>query len=80
MNNGLHIICPDKNQVRGIDFSVVDKGVYMGRWASVSVEIDKSVLLYALATPNGYDIQNKIQDMKYQAFLKTGNRHQEHYK
>ena len=80
MNNGLHVICPDKNQVRGIDFSVVDKGVYMGRWASVSVEIDKSVLLYALATPNGYDIQNKIQDMKYQAFLKTGNRHQEHYK
>lgn len=78
MNNGLHIICPDKNQVRGIDFSVIDKGVYMGRWSSVSVEIDKSVLLYALATPKGYDMQNKVQDRKYQNYLKTGNRHQEH--
>ena len=80
MNNGLHIICPNKNQVRNIDFSVVDKGVYMGRWASVSVEIDKSVLLYALATPNGYEIQNKVQNKKYQNFLKTGNKHQEQYK
>lgn len=80
MNNGLHIICPDKNQVRNIDFSSIDKGVYMGRWASVSVEIDKSVLLYALATPNGYDIQNKMQNKKYQAYLKTGNKHQEFYK
>ena len=69
MNNGVHIICPNKNQVRGIDFSVVDKGVYMGRWASVSVEIDKSVLLYALATPNGYDMQNKVQNMKYHRFF-----------
>lgn len=79
LNNGLHIICPDKKQVRGIDFSVVDKGVYMGRWSSVSVEIDKSVLLYALATPNGYDIQNKIQGKKYKAYLATGNRHQENF-
>lgn len=79
MNNGVHIICPDKNQVRNLDFSQVDKGVYMGRWASVSVEIDKPVLLYALATPHGYDIQNKVQNMKYQNYLKTGNKHQEHF-
>lgn len=80
MNNGVHIICPDKHAVRNLDFSVADKGVYMGRWASVSVEIDKSVLLYALATPKGYDMQKKVQDAKYKAYLKTGNRHQEHYK
>jgi hypothetical protein len=80
MNNGVHIICPDKNAVRNLDFSIADKGVYMGRWASVSVEIDKSVLLYALATPHGYDIQRKIQNAKYQTFLRTGNKHQENFK
>ena len=80
MNNGVHIICPDKHAVRNLDFSIADKGVYMGRWASVSVEIDKSVLLYALAIPHGYDIQNKVQAAKYKSYLKTGNRHQEHFK
>lgn len=80
MNNGVHIICPDKNAVRNLDFSQADKGVYMGRWASVSVEIDKSVLLYAIATPKGYDMQRKVQHQKYQNYLKTGNRHQEHFK
>ena len=64
MNNGWHILLPDKNKVRNIDFSVIDNGRNFGRFATVSLEIDKMILLYASLKPNGYGVQQKVQKMK----------------
>lgn len=64
MNNGWHILLPDKEQVRNIDFSVIDNGYNYGRFATVGFEIDKPILLYASLKPNGYALQQKVQNHK----------------
>ena len=62
LNNGLHIILPNKEDAKKLDFSSVNgdlsgmnKVVKMN--AKVGVEIDKPVLLYACLKPQGYDKQ-----------------------
>lgn len=60
-NNGLHIILPDKEQARKLDFSFLDKGKQLGRWATAGLEIDKSITLYAYVRAHGYDTQNRMQ-------------------
>lgn len=64
MNNGWHILLPDKEQARNIDWSVIDNGVNMGRWGTVGFEIDKPLLLYASLKPNGYGVQQRMQRRK----------------
>lgn len=64
MNNGWHILLPDKEQVRKIDFSVIDNGYKFGRFATVGLEIDKPILLYASLKPNGYGLQKNVQNYK----------------
>ena len=64
LNNGLHIILPDKEQAKKLDLSIVNgKGwnatKRMAMNAKVSVEIDKPTLLYACLKPQGYGIQQK---------------------
>lgn len=61
MNNGWHILLPDKNEAKNIDFSVIDNGQNFGRFATVSLEIDKMILLYASLKPNGYGVQQRVQ-------------------
>lgn len=60
-NNGLHIILPDKEEARKLDFSFLDKGKLLGRWATAGVEIDKSMTLYAYVKAKGYGVQQRMQ-------------------
>lgn len=60
-NNGLHIILPDKEEARKLDFSFLDKGKQLGRWATAGVEIDKSITLYAYVKAKGYGAQQRMQ-------------------
>lgn len=64
VNNGWHILLPDKDKVRHIDFSVIDNGKNFGRFATVGLEIDKMILLYANLKPNGYAVQQQVQRYK----------------
>lgn len=62
LNNGLHIILPDKEAAKKLDFSSINGNLnglsqFAKNNAKVSVEIDKPVLLYASLIPNGYDKQ-----------------------
>ena len=63
MNNGIHIILPDKEAAKKLDFTPITGNLKgLGRRAQmnakVSLEIDKSTLLYAFLTPQGYAKQN----------------------
>jgi len=63
MNNGIHIILPDKEAAKKLDFTPLTGNLKgLGRRAQlnakVSLEIDKSTLLYAFLKPQGYDKQN----------------------
>ena len=64
VNNGWHILLPDKEKARNIDFSSIDNGNKLGRWSTVGLEIDKPILLYARLKPNGYGLQKKVQQYK----------------
>lgn len=64
LNNGWHIVLPDKEQARGLDFSTIDRGFNYGRFSTVGVEIDKPILLYASLRPNGYGVQQRVQRQK----------------
>lgn len=64
MNNGWHILLPEKDKVRNIDFSVIDNGMKFGRFATVGCEIDRPILLYASLKPNGYTVQQKVQNQR----------------
>lgn len=63
MNNGIHIILPDKEAAKKLDFTPLTGNLQgLGRRAKmnakVSLEIDKSTLLYAFLKPQGYAAQN----------------------
>lgn len=60
-NNGLHIILPDKEEARKLDFSFLDKNKHLGKWATAALEIDKSITLYAYVKAQGYGTQKKMQ-------------------
>lgn len=60
-NNGLHIILPDSTKAKKLDFSFLDKGKDMGRWATAGLELDKSITLYAYVKPKGYGVQQRMQ-------------------
>ena len=64
LNNGWHILLPDKEQARNIDFSVIDNGNKFGRFSTVGLEIDKPILLFASLKPNGYGLQKSVQQRK----------------
>ena len=62
MNNGLHIILPDKDAAKKLDFSPINGNLnglsqFYKNNAKVSLEIDKPTLLYASLKPNGYGAQ-----------------------
>ena len=62
LNNGMHIILPDKEAAKKLDFSPINGNLQgLGRVAKmnakVGVEIDKPTLLYACLKPQGYDKQ-----------------------
>ena len=62
MNNGLHVILPDKDAAKKLDFSPINGNLnglsqFYKNNAKVSVEIDKPTLLYASLKPNGYGAQ-----------------------
>ena len=64
LNNGLHIVLPNKEDAKKLDLSQVngagwDKTRRMAMNAKVGIEIDKPTLLYAKLTPQGYGMQNK---------------------
>ena len=63
LNNGIHIILPNKEDAKKLDFTPITGDLRgLGRRAKmnakVSLEIDKSTLLYAFLTPQGYGKQN----------------------
>jgi len=63
MNNGIHIILPNKEDAKKLDFTPLTGNLNgLGRRAKlnakVSLEIDKSTLLYACLKPQGYGKQN----------------------
>ncbi len=63
LNNGIHIILPDKETAKKLDFTPITGDLRgLGRRAKmnakVSLEIDKSTLLYAFLTPQGYGKQD----------------------
>jgi hypothetical protein len=60
-NNGLHIILPDKEEARKLDFSFLDKGKNLGKWSTATLEIDKSITLYAYVKAQGYGTQKRMQ-------------------
>jgi hypothetical protein len=62
-NNGWHIIIGDKEKAKTLDFSDIDKKDF-GRFATVSLEIDKSAILYCKVRPNGYGVQQSVQRRK----------------
>jgi len=62
LNNGIHIILPNKEDAKKLDFSPINGNLKgMGRIAQmnakVGIEIDKPALLYACLVPQGYDKQ-----------------------
>lgn len=62
LNNGLHVILPDKDAAKKLDFSPINGDMsglsqFYQRNAKVGVDIDKPALLYACLKPNGYDAQ-----------------------
>jgi len=62
MNNGLHVILPNKDDAKKLDFTPINGNLnglsqFYKNNAKVSVEIDKPTLLYASLKPNGYDAQ-----------------------
>lgn len=64
LNNGLHVILPNKEDAKKLDFSSINGDLSGQRRvvqmnAKVGVEIDKPVLLYACLTPQGYEKQQK---------------------
>lgn len=64
LNNGLHIVLPNKDDAKKLDLSLVngagwDKTRRMAMNAKVGIEIDKPTLLYAKLVPQGYDMQNR---------------------
>jgi len=64
LNNGLHIILPNKEDAKKLDFTPINGNLnglsqFYKNNAKVSVEIDKPTLLYACLKPNGYDAQYK---------------------
>lgn len=63
-NNGWHIIIGDKEKAKALDFSDIDNGHNFGRFSTVSLEIDKSAILYCKVKPNGYKVQQKVQQNK----------------
>ena len=73
LNNGWHILLPDKEKARNIDFSVIDNGMNYGKFSTVGFEIDKPILLYASLKPNGYGLQQRVQQRRsHQSWRKTG--------
>lgn len=60
-NNGLHIILPNKEEAKKLDFSFLDKGKQLGKWATAGLEIDKSFTLYAYVKAQGYGTQKRMQ-------------------
>jgi hypothetical protein len=63
LNNGIHIVLPDKDAAKKLDFTPLTGNLQgLGRRAKlnakVSLEIDKSTLLYACLEPQGYAAQN----------------------
>ena len=63
VNNGIHIILPDKEAAKRLDFTPITGNLAgLGRRAKmnakVSLEIDKSTTLYVCLRPQGYDKQN----------------------
>lgn len=63
-NNGWHIIIGDKEKAKTLDFSDIDNGNDFGNFATVSIEIDKPTILYCKIKPNGYKVQQSIQQRK----------------
>lgn len=63
-NNGWHIIIGDKEKAKTLNFTDVDRGRNFGRFATVSLEIDKSTILYCKVRPNGYGLQQSVQRHK----------------
>ena len=62
MNNGLHVILPNKDDAKKLDFSPINGNLnglsqFYKNNAKISVEIDKPTLLYASLKPNGYGAQ-----------------------
>lgn len=64
VNNGWHIIIGDKEKAKQLNFSDIDDGNNYGMFATVSLEIDKSAILYAKVIPNGYGLQQSVQARK----------------
>lgn len=63
-NNGWHIIIGDKEKAKTLDFSDIDNGNSFGKFATVSLEIDKPTILYCNLKPNGYGLQQSFQKRK----------------
>lgn len=63
-NNGWHIIIADKEKAKTLNFKDIDDGNNFGRFATVSLEIDKSCILYCKVRPNGYAVQQRVQQHK----------------
>lgn len=62
MNNGLHVILPNKDDAKKLDFTPINGNLnglsqFYKNNAKISVEIDKPTLLYASLKPNGYGAQ-----------------------
>lgn len=62
MNNGLHVILPNKDDAKKLDFTPITGDLsglsqFYKNNAKVSIEIDKPTLLYSSLIPNGYDEQ-----------------------
>ena len=62
LNNGLHIILPNKEDAKKLDFSPINgdltnQSKIAKMNAKVGIEIDKPVLLYACLKPQGYSAQ-----------------------
>lgn len=80
LNNGLHIVLPNKDDAKKLDLSIIngkgwDATKKMAMNAKVSLEIDKPTLLYASLKPQGYDAQNKrLAKMKAQQQSKMNRR------
>lgn len=87
MNNGLHVILPNKDDAKKLDFTPINGNLnglsqFYKNNAKVSVEIDKPTLLYASLKPNGYDAQNarfaKAVNRRDQAMQQNKNNNRRH--
>ena len=54
----------DKEKAKTLNFSDVDNNNNFGIFATVSLEIDKSAILYCKVKPNGYGVQQRVQQRK----------------